>query len=334
MVAVAAIIVLAFAVSGRASSSLVEVNHRRHSYLLGERFGIKSHSMISYEGVYFGYAPNWSPRVTMAELNEATGQTGATYNVYSQITQENVDSGSYDGNYQYPVDDIIPSGAVLIASLMPKVDWEDITPQLCDSIAAYFNETFTSQGLTVWLRYAHEMNYYADPNVEVYPGGRDYDAFKQSWKTLSDATRANNQIYMFWSPNKDTDTEPAAPWWPGSEYVDIVGMDYYPEADDLPDFGTAYGQFYDTYAKGYGLPFAIAETGTQLNGSAASTEKKEQWLKNVINPAKGFGEYAQWYFSCTWFEYGPPANEIDFYVVYNQTAEVIEKTISNTENGA
>lgn len=34
--------------------------------------------MISYDGIYFGYAPNYDPSVTMAYLNGATGQRGAT----------------------------------------------------------------------------------------------------------------------------------------------------------------------------------------------------------------------------------------------------------------
>jgi hypothetical protein len=94
------------------------------------------------------------------------------YNVYSQITSDNVNSGSYDGNYQYPTDDIISSGAVLIASLMPYVDWTEISQPLCESIANYFATTFTSKGVTVWLRFAHEMNYYSD--VGTYPGGSKY----------------------------------------------------------------------------------------------------------------------------------------------------------------
>jgi hypothetical protein len=34
--------------------------------------------MISYDSIYFGYAPDWYQPVTMAELNQATGQKGAT----------------------------------------------------------------------------------------------------------------------------------------------------------------------------------------------------------------------------------------------------------------
>lgn len=45
---------------------------------MGESLGIKADSMVSYDGIYFGWAPNYSPRVTMTDLNEATGQKGAT----------------------------------------------------------------------------------------------------------------------------------------------------------------------------------------------------------------------------------------------------------------
>lgn len=109
-------------------------------------------------------------------LNETW--TCSRYNVYSQIKSDNVESGSYDGNDQYDTEDIISSGAVLIASLMPTVDWTDVTPGLCQSIANYFKNTFTSQGVTVWLRYAHEMNYYADSGT--YPGGSKFRSYSSS----------------------------------------------------------------------------------------------------------------------------------------------------------
>ena len=113
-------------------------------------------------------------------------------------------------------------------------------------------------------------------------------------------------------------------------------MDYYPNADQgIPDFATAYGDFYETYAAANGLPFAIGETGIQTSsGGSATTAQKEEWLKNIINPADGFGNYSEYYMSCTWFEYGPPANSIDYYVVYGQGSTVVDETIANTEIGS
>jgi hypothetical protein len=52
---------------------------------------------------------------------------------------------------------------------MTSIDWTDVSTGLCESVASYFESTFTSKGVTVWLRFAHEMNYYADSGT--YPGG-------------------------------------------------------------------------------------------------------------------------------------------------------------------
>jgi hypothetical protein len=52
---------------------------------------------------------------------------------------------------------------------MTSIDWTDVSTGLCESVASYFEGTFTSKGVTVWLRFAHEMNYYADSGT--YPGG-------------------------------------------------------------------------------------------------------------------------------------------------------------------
>lgn len=158
-----------------------------------------------------------------------------------------------------------------------------------------------------------------------------------AWENMYNAIKGNDKIFMYWSPNDDTASEPVKPWWPGKAYVDIVGMDYYPNADSgLPTFAAAFGNFYNTYASANKLPFAIAETGTQLsnNGGSASVAQKEAWLKAIINPSGGFGSYSEYYVSCTWFEYGGPTNPNDYYIVYDQSSDTVKQTISNTENGS
>jgi hypothetical protein len=45
---------------------------------LAVQYGIDATSMISYDSIYFGWAPNYDPSVTLASLNQATGQKGAT----------------------------------------------------------------------------------------------------------------------------------------------------------------------------------------------------------------------------------------------------------------
>ena len=304
--------------------------------------GINPDSMISYDSIYFGYAPGFSPQVTMEDLNGATGQKGATYNVYSQLTSDNVNSGSYSGNNQYNVQDIIDSGAVLIASLMPFIDWTDITPNLCESVNNYFTNTFTSKGTIVWLRFAHEMNYYVTPGSggasggPNYPGGDNPSEFQTAWTNMYNAIKGNDMIKMYWSPNEASASDLGV-WWPGASQADIVGMDVYPRvngASGLPSFASAYGDFYTTYAEPNSLPFALGETGTNSgSGGTADISQREAWLKEVINPGNGdFSDYPL-YMSATWFEYGPPNNPT-YYVVYGQSGAIVTETISNTEGGS
>ena len=58
---------------------------------MGESIGINSDSMISYDGIYFGFAPTYNPATTMATLNGDTGQKAATSVSRNVITSVNSD---------------------------------------------------------------------------------------------------------------------------------------------------------------------------------------------------------------------------------------------------
>ena len=72
--------------------------------------------------------------------------------------------------------DVVSSGAVFIPAIMPTgLTFSQITPAIANDIASVLNQ-FTSQGVEVWLRFAHEVNYYvtqgSGPNGgPEYPGG-------------------------------------------------------------------------------------------------------------------------------------------------------------------
>lgn len=58
---------------------------------------------------------------------------------------------------------------------------------------------------------------------------------------------------MFWSPNQYcSGCGPSSldPWYPGDNYVDIVGIDWYPK-NGYTTFADVYGPFYNYYAKGH-----------------------------------------------------------------------------------
>ncbi len=82
---------------------------------------------------------------------------------------------------------------------------------------------------------------------------------------------------MFWSPNVDT-VDVLNGWWPGANYVDIVGMDCYPNPGAT--FASAYGAFYTGFANRYRKHFCIGETGVNDGGSVAD---KEAWVTQLAN---------------------------------------------------
>jgi len=314
------------------------------SNTLGVNHGVPKDSMISYQSIYFGYAPGYetaqdSPNggsaITIPQLNTATGQKAATYNLYAQIYDSDLSSGSWaDPRGQFDVQAIVDSGAVFIPSLMPEVsNWSSLTAEYSASIAKYFEDNYTSKNVTVWLRYAHEVNYYADPNggQQVYHAGQDYDAYKQAWANMYNAVKDIDGLYLWWCPNQNSTKEPVEPWWPGPDQVDIVGMDVYPQSSDIGTFASNYGDFYQTYAAANNIPFAIGETG--VFGSP-SEDDFQTWLKEILNPADGSLSDYPLYMSATWYETGEPVVDINFYVVYDQSSAVVMETISNTENGS
>lgn len=52
-----------------------------------------------------------------------------------------------------------------------------------------------------------------------------------------------------------------ANYWPGKDYVDVVGVDFYPTSD-YSSLASHVQDIHDTYAKANGLPFHIGETGS------------------------------------------------------------------------
>ena len=128
----------------------------------------------------------------------------------------------------------------------------------------------------------------------------------------------NPKVRMFWSPNVDT-VDVLSGWWPGADYVDIVGMDYYP--DPGATFASAYGAFYDGFATKYGKPFCIGETGVSNGGTIA---EREAWVSQLANT--NVTSAYPCYISTTWFEFD---KGVDFRIIQGQSPSTITETLSN-----
>lgn len=253
--------------------------------------GLPSGCMLSAKGIAWGWLPDdMDSAVSMSSLNSATGKKACFFGDYSKIND-----ASYDGSdITYKASKA--EGAIMVPSVMPVgVKWSEVTSSLASKIGTAM-EAFTKQGLTVYLRFAHEMNCYAKSGCASpeYPGGEDFAAFKQAWINVADVCKGIDGCYMMWSPNlQDLDT--LKNWWPGTEHVDIVAVDHYPSSDSDVEGGFKgnYDKFYTEYVKPYGKPFILGET-------AYGGDSKYDWVKDITN--SDFSSYPL-YKGAMWFEY-------------------------------
>lgn len=181
---------------------------------------------------------------------------------------------------------------------MPDIPFTSVTSDVAQGVANVLSQ-FTDKGIQVWLRYAHEMNYYVTDASEGAHYTGSVDEFQASWKTMSDAVSSNPNIKMFWSPNSGSASD-LKQWYPTSGKVDLVGIDVYPKKQQT--FAETYGEFCQAFSSA-DIPFAIGETG-------AGPDLKQAWLGELVS--EGAKQACPNYVGFSWFEYN---KEADFRVV-------------------
>ncbi len=152
----------------------------------------------------------------------------------------------------------------------------------------YFARGAAKYGKPFFLRFAHEMN----GNWYPWSGentGKNPDLYIQAWKHVWERFKqagAENVIWV-WSPNALS--VPAASWndisayYPGQEYVDWVGVDFYglKWSNDPPE--TMIDPIYLLYGKNH--PIMIAETAAADPKNVAQdvTMSKPAWIKRLFD---------------------------------------------------
>jgi hypothetical protein len=211
-----------------------------------------------------------------------------------------------------------------------------VTPQSLADLTALLRKS-NDEGVPVIVRYAHEMN------GAWYPWGQNPKAYVKSFRQVADAVHSAPQSRMLWSPNEgggypyeggpyeakpgtkafrtlDTNDDgrltqaddPYEPYWPGSQYVDWVGLSLYHfgrkypwKANVLPEKDKFIGKmegrfnggngderpvpnFYQRYAEGKHKPMAVSETSALFNLARASANGesneaiKAAWMDQVL----------------------------------------------------
>lgn len=247
----------------------------------GSGVGISS-NCYRPNGVPMGWLPNGVDIMTIQ--NQVDSSHGpCTYGNYAQIksaTSMSEPDSAMDAQAK-------PSslhGAIYNIALQPFIPFSQVS---ASAVAASMNKILAEGPQVIWLRLAHEVNWYIDTNTKNTDPSIKYhgttDEFKAMWQAVAKAVD-RSRVKMFWSPvgpfnEGDTVDTLDADWFPGHEYVDIAGLDAYGQMinGERTTFEARMSAFCGKYPD---IPVALGETGWLQGGTAAD---KEYWLGQVTS---------------------------------------------------
>jgi mannan endo-1,4-beta-mannosidase len=182
-------------------------------------------------------------------------------------------------------------GATTLVQISPgNYSLASIASGRYDSYLRSYSSSVKKFGARVILSFGHEMN------GDWYPWGRAHTSpavFVRAWRhivTVFRKTGATNVTWM-WTPNIMSTITPApGPWWPGSKYVNWVGIDgyFWYKAED---FYTVFGETIANIREYTHAPILIAETG-----ASASVDQPAK-IADLFAGAETFGLLGFVYFN-------------------------------------
>ena len=293
----------------------------------------------------------------LADFTADLGAAPATAVVFTELplTDDN------RTNLAAAVEQIRGQNSSLLLTLEPRQGLAAVTDKVIADTAALLDD-ISAQGVPVIVRYAHEMN------GSWYPWGQQPEEYVASFRALATEFAGSAPgVAMMWAPNYgggypfaggefetttgepgfallDTDgdgvitmaDDPYAPYYPGDDVVDWVGMSLYhwgsayPWGEDevaepgkfvqqlrgeyngLGGDDSSLPDFYGTYVEGAGKPLGIPETAAFVTADAdpaLALDIKRSWWSQVFDPA--LGEGLPGLAMVNWFEWNKYEVEVD-----------------------
>lgn len=271
----------------------------------------EDHGLSTVPGTYIGVYPHGAPK-SYAGAEAFAAATGIKPRVVVYY------SGWLESFQLGFVETVAHNGAVPLVQIDPeKVSVAAIAAGEYDSYLSTYAEAVSTYHRPVILSFGHEMNgyWYSWGNSHTSP-----QVFIAAWRHIVTIFRAHKtqNVTWLWTVNtihKSTHVPAPAPWWPGSSYVDWVGIDGY-FTDSSSVFSSVFGPTIENVRTLTQKPILIAETAaTQGAGQPAkvadlfagihlyrllgfiwfNSSQKTDW--RLVNPASinAFRQYAEKY---------------------------------------
>jgi len=286
------------------------------------------------DGAYFGLNLDWDHETAKA----AGDELGHMPSVWVQFARFPLDDGGRK-NLDDFIDQVASVGGIGLITLEPYDGLGAVTAAAATELADLLAGYQTTKGVRTFVRFAHEMN------GSWYPWSQQPAAYISAFRRVAAAVheRAPGSA-MVWAPNQgwgypfpsgtfaakagstviaelDTDgdghlspaDDPYAPYYPGDDAVDWVGMSLYHWGlaypwgeNEMPPAGSFAamlgGQadgahadarkipdFYKVYVEGHDRPMAIVETAILYDPAATNgpteADLKTAWFHEVFGPS-------------------------------------------------
>ena len=284
-------------------------------------------TLVPERGMFAGIYPG--DDISLAQYKRKFGKPFPVYGIFVAVPLSPEDEQRLDGF----IIEAAAQGALALISAEPFQGYESFTQQAAQKLVEKCS-ILEKMGSACILRFAHEAN------ASWYPWAQRPEEFKRAFRSLANLLHAETRSSsMMWSMNygagypwpsgpyaaqpgtahyKTLDTngdgmvdmqdDPYAPFYPGDDVVDWVGMTLYhwnsPPYNDntIPEPKKFYQQltgqynglngdesvlpdFYETYAVGRNKPLAISETSAMFTSEFASMREfaiKSEWMQQLM----------------------------------------------------
>lgn len=162
----------------------------------------------------------------------------------------------------------------------------DIAAGKYDSYFRKEADAIRGLGMTVMIRFAHEMNLLSSdwgPNKDGNTGSAYVDAWRHIVTVFREEGASN--VKWVWAPNVDYGGRPFNQFFPGDEYVDYVGLDGYnwgtSGGESFASFSKVFASSYATITALSSRPLIVTETAASEVGGNKAAWIEETFLKTI-----------------------------------------------------
>ena len=243
---------------------------RIHS-ISGAYPGLMSANYTPWSGC--GSAPNLisGPNSYLKAHWAAGGLVEVAWHAYNPVTL------SWDHSTNVDLVQLVTNGTTT------NTNWKS----MMDTVAAALGD-LQNNGVVVIFRPFLEMN--SNPNTGFWWAGEDATQFRNMWiYTYNYLTTTKGLTNLLWVFAPDATGLNPSPWYPGTAYVDIVGLDYYSSSGSFPQ-PSVY-----SYLAGLGKPFALTEIGQcDFSGSNCAAKDSTNIITSIKNNMPSSVYWSNW----------------------------------------